>query len=246
METSPSIAQLIAALAKAKAAFRPLVKDRTVKVATATGGSYTFDYATASAIGAAVDAALHAHGLVLLQAVGGVGGELTVSTTLAHDSGEWIRETVAVPRPVKAQELGSLVTYLRRYQKSAMLDVVADDDDDANAADGNKAEITRQAPAVGPPPKIQGDKLWTAAWEKLAAKRVGIAKLGAFDPLTGGDLVALLGASGAYAWGEKVEAIITRELGVEELAEVPRSLMPQLRWIFESFEPAPEPAAKKK
>lgn len=63
---------------------------------------------------------------------------------LRHISGEAIEGSFPLPDGVKAQELGSWITYGRRYALSAVTGIVADDDDD-----GNSATTPRAARASG-------------------------------------------------------------------------------------------------
>jgi hypothetical protein len=65
------------------------------------------------------------HGLVLL-------------TTLRHSSGETIVSEYPLPLGGKPQEIGSALTYARRYCLSAIVCLSADEDDDAEVA--QKAE----------------------------------------------------------------------------------------------------------
>lgn len=87
-------------------------------------------------------ALLNKHGLALVQTVGngidptaiaGVGTTLT--TMLIHESGEYIADTqplLLVKNDPQGQ--GSAITYARRYGLMSMLGIVAEDDDDGNAA----------------------------------------------------------------------------------------------------------------
>lgn len=63
-----------------------------------------------------------------------------VQTTLYHTSGEFLETNKLILKPVKnsPQQVGSAITYGRRYQLSAILSISSEDDDDANAAEGNK------------------------------------------------------------------------------------------------------------
>jgi len=49
-KTSPTFGKIILALSKAQASFEAIEKDKTVKVTTKTGGSYSFQYSTLDAI----------------------------------------------------------------------------------------------------------------------------------------------------------------------------------------------------
>lgn len=144
---SPTIGALADALAKAQEEFEPILKTRTVKVQSEKG-SYTFDYAPLEAVLEATGPALRKNGLALIQPLSGGGKEHgRVRTVLMHCSGEWIASEVGLPNtPIKAQELGSLITYLRRYAVSAMLGVTTEEDDDGNKHDGNKASFSSREP----------------------------------------------------------------------------------------------------
>ena len=71
------------------------------------------------------------------EAVRGDDGFLCISLTtiLAHSSGEWISQTMEMPvtKP-DAQGVGSCLTYMRRYSLSAVISVYSGGDDDGNLA----------------------------------------------------------------------------------------------------------------
>jgi hypothetical protein len=83
-------------------------------------------------------------------------GVLTVWTVLARGSESVDLARISVPAPAKVQELGSAITYLRRYSLCAALGIVGEDDDDGNAA--QQAE----RPAPKPPPRPESDALTEA------------------------------------------------------------------------------------
>lgn len=147
---SASIASLAGALAEAQKNFTSIPKDREVTVTTQTGGSYKFKYATLDAILAATMPALSDQGLAVSQALTEWGTNFAVETTLYHKSGEWISNVTPMflagkrtkegrDLPPGNQELGGAQTYARRYGYSALVCITADEDDDANHADGNHA-----------------------------------------------------------------------------------------------------------
>lgn len=72
------------------------------------------------------------HGLAVTQHPGI--GYLT--TRLWHSSGQWIEEDseLAISKEHDSQARGSAITYSRRYDYCAALGIVADEDDDGNAA----------------------------------------------------------------------------------------------------------------
>jgi ERF superfamily len=135
-------AALNAALAAAQGEFQPIPRDKTVTVRTRSGDSYTFSYAPLDTILAACRPILSKHGLALVQQLEH-NGQPSIRTELRHAEGGVIGASFPLPHmPDRPQELGSLITYLRRYAIVALLGVAAEEDDDAQQA----AE-----PAKGPP-----------------------------------------------------------------------------------------------
>lgn len=154
MKHSEQFTAIASALARAAAEFAAIQKKRTVEVKTRTGDSYTFTYATLDGIVNAVRPALSKHELVLVQSVvteevihseaDGVRTEREelLETRLIHSSGEWFANTTPVlvsDGENSAQAYGSAITYARRYGITQLLCIVADEDDDGNAAAGNVA-----------------------------------------------------------------------------------------------------------
>lgn len=136
---SESIGELAKALAKAQSEFPIIAKNCEVK------GTYRFTYADYGAITEAIKGPLHANGLAWTHLSTGGG----VRTYLIHSSGEWISCTLPLQsRPLKPQELGSELTYLKRYGLSLVLGLATEDDEDGNLASGNTVEKTTK-PAKG-------------------------------------------------------------------------------------------------
>jgi hypothetical protein len=73
---------------------------------------------------------LSANGLAFVQTI----SDGVLHTRLLHTSGQWIASEHPLPMSGKPQEIGSALTYARRYSLSALLGIAADEDDDANAA----------------------------------------------------------------------------------------------------------------
>ena len=126
---SPSVTELTAALIAVQKELPKLKKDKE-------NPFFKSSYVGLDTVLPAALEALSAHGLGLLQTIGGDGnGGTTLSTTLLHESGEWVSDTqplmLVKPDP---QSQGSAITYARRYAVMAILGLVADDDDDGNAA----------------------------------------------------------------------------------------------------------------
>lgn len=134
-KTEAKHANLAAALVAAQAEIAAPVKDREVEVySKRTNSKYKFKYATMSSMVEALRPILTKHGLWFVQFV--QDGHMV--TRITHDSGE----TLDCPVPMLAlagtpQEAGSLITYFRRYSFQAAFALVAEEEDDANIAEGN-------------------------------------------------------------------------------------------------------------
>lgn len=149
MQSSPEIDKLAAALVKAAAEFPAVVKD-------STNPAFHSRYASFGAIVDAVRPVLTKHGLMFIQSGGQAddAGAETL-TRLIHESGQWIETVVRMPiGKSNPQGAGSALTYGKRYGLSAALGIVADDDDDGNAASKPeaRAERPKATPTQGTPP----------------------------------------------------------------------------------------------
>lgn len=139
---SENISQLAAALAKAQAEFKEIKRDCTAKIKTNKGYEYEYKYASLHNVREAITAALAKNELSITHPI----QEGKISTLLMHSSGEFISSTMPLRIPEgRPQEFGSLVTYYRRYQITALLGVVADDDDDGQGATTDKKPEANQA-----------------------------------------------------------------------------------------------------
>lgn len=129
MIKSESIKELSAALAKAQGEMKPAGMD-------SNNPHFRSKYASLASIWDAARGPLSRNGLAVIQALGvDDRGGVVLTTTLAHSSGEWV-ESVYPVNPVKndPQGLGSACTYAKRYSLSALVGIVADEDDDGNEA----------------------------------------------------------------------------------------------------------------
>ena len=83
--------------------------------------------------------------------------EVSLITRLLHVSGQWIEsELMCVLPKGDPQSIGSAITYLRRYGLAPLVGVVADIDDDGNAASHpveHEQTKTLQGPASKPAPR---------------------------------------------------------------------------------------------
>lgn len=116
---------LAGALAKAQAAFPPIVRDKEVAVR-----SYSYKYAPLDAILSAVREPLSVNGLAIAQLLDGP----DLVTLLLHESGSTLSARTPLPPWEGVQQYGSMVTYIRRYALTAILGIASEDDDDGEAA----------------------------------------------------------------------------------------------------------------
>jgi len=128
--------ETIGELAKALAAANGQIKNPNLD---AVNPHFKSRYASLGAIINAVRAPLAAQGISAVQTVSNDGGSVGVTTTLLHSSGEWMAETIwsALPDRATVQQLGSSITYLRRYSLAAITGIVGEEDDDGNAGSSN-------------------------------------------------------------------------------------------------------------
>lgn len=140
MPDNEDFGALAAALAKAQASFPTIQRDKEVTVTMKSGGSYKFKYAPLDTILAAVRKPLADNGLAIVQLLDD--GELV--TMLLHSGGAKVAGRIALGQTSTVQELGSAITYLRRYALQALLGIAAEEDDDGNRASGNMATQRRR------------------------------------------------------------------------------------------------------
>lgn len=129
MRHSDAIDALAAALALAQGEIRPAIKD-------ALNPAFNSKYADLAAVFDAVRPALAKHGLSVVQMPEHSDDALLhLTTRIMHKSGQWMEGTMSIPvGKVNAHGYGSAITYARRYALAAAVGVVADEDDDGNAA----------------------------------------------------------------------------------------------------------------
>jgi hypothetical protein len=139
---------LAAALVAFQASAPSINKGRTALIPTKSGGSYSYKYADLSDIWDSIRDSLKANGLAVTQSLsGGSTGWLGIRTTVWHKSGQHISDTVELALNSRTpQEVGSQITYFKRYALSAVLGLSTEDDDDGAAA-------SRPRPSAEPAPQ---------------------------------------------------------------------------------------------
>lgn len=127
-----------AAFVKAQAAFEPVAFDKV-------NPHFRSKYASLSAILKATKAALNANGIGITARTRIHGDLIVVETFLVHKGKKFVRAEWPVGKlTMLPQQLGSALTYARRYALQSILGVAADDDDDGNSAQGRNAPAAPQ------------------------------------------------------------------------------------------------------
>lgn len=148
--SSPTIGNLIGALAKAQGAMAHAAKD-------ANNPHFGKSYAELSSVIDAAKEPLSANGIAMIQRNLDCRDGVRVQSILAHESGEWISDGVlympVAPADVtNPQRYGAAQTYARRYAYMTMVGL-APADDDANSASPAPAG-QQQAAAPGASVKV--------------------------------------------------------------------------------------------
>ena len=138
---SAELDQLAAALAKAQGEFIAIPKD-------SNNPFFKSKYAALPQVVEVASPIISKNGLSVSQFLGTTDSSDTLTTWLLHSSGQYICQTMKL-HLVKndPQGQGSATTYARRYSYMAVLGLVADEDDDGNAASRPQAKsAATQAP----------------------------------------------------------------------------------------------------
>lgn len=139
---------LVSALAKVQAKLPNVGKGKTATVPTKAGGQYSYKYADLADIAEAIHPLLSEHSLAFVASPRLSHGRYLLVGSLEHPSGE--KRVGVFPLPlhenVTPQQIGSAITYGRRYLLCSLTGVVADEDDDG-------AEASKPAPKKQPAKK---------------------------------------------------------------------------------------------
>lgn len=148
---------MFGALAKAQSNFKAIKADAHVQVDTREKGSYKFAYAPLENVLAACVPALNAEGFFFSQPLYSAndGEGYVLRTCLMHASGGMLEVETYIPKPAgRIQDLGSAITYQRRYVAQALFGVNSEDDDDGAQASGDKRTVQpprAPQPSAAPP-----------------------------------------------------------------------------------------------
>jgi hypothetical protein len=138
MNKSESIGNLAKALANVQKKIKPAVKD-------SANPFFKSKYADLNSVWDSCRDLLAENGLSVAQVNDVSSDGVIVETVLMHESNEWLSGSIFLPLTKHdPQGVGSAITYGRRYGLAAIVGIVADEDDDGNAASHQKQ--TKQQP----------------------------------------------------------------------------------------------------
>jgi len=159
-------AKIAAALAAFQAEMPIVAKGKTAKVPTKSGGSYSYTYADLADVTEAAMPVLTKHGLSFSCSPRRTDdGRYELVGVLLHSSGESLEGALPIAGN-SPQEIGSALTYMRRYLAGCLTGLVTDDDDDG--------QLAQQAKKAAAPRKRAEPKAETG--EAISDKQVGAIK----------------------------------------------------------------------
>lgn len=181
---SLELAALALSLSKAQAEIRNVTKDQE-----AQGAKWSYTYADLASVWDACRGPLSANGLAVIQQPVGDGKRIGVTTTLLHESGQFMTSTLyAMPSDTGPQAIGVVITYLRRYSLMSVAGLAGEDTDaagvagnpnvDAPANDNAKSArraAPPRAPDGPPPPSSSGPTLVSQRKYRRLAEAQGIS-----------------------------------------------------------------------
>lgn len=208
---------LAAALARVQANLHPVTKDKK-----ANAGQYSYTYADLATVQSTVFPLLAAEGLAwLARPTWDSDGRYVLAYSLMHGpSGQREDGAYPLPDPTRGtpQQIGSAISYGRRYCLSSVVGVATEDDDGKAASDGGAPKASRQAergpaaedpwagtPARKPPNHELIGEITAQVGEctdlktlrSIRADVVAKAKTGELPEGDAGDLLSLIDLAGA-------------------------------------------------
>jgi hypothetical protein len=231
-----TIDKLAEALSAAQGAFINPPKDRE-------NPYFKSRYATLDSMQTATRAALAANGLSVTQGGEKLNDGWALKTTLHHASGASISSWFPLLAfPKGPQAAGSEITYMRRYAYAAILNITADEDDDANGA---QEPARNQSASTGRHYDLKPTPVTQAPPEPIQyEKGTAVGVVGRIDPNQPGDCwflsIGSLGtAKGESIWCRDKTLIDSLHVGQQIHASL-RSKTPG-KYQLLSFVPAEEP-----
>jgi DNA-directed RNA polymerase subunit RPC12/RpoP len=146
MITSPTVTKIAAALLLAQKEIGGAKKG-------ATNPFFKMKYSDLGSVMEACKDAFNNHGISVIQPIVIEDGVNVVKTTLLHESGEFISSSMKVSckNPDNPQEMGSAITYAKRYALQALAFIPSEDDDGEKATQPYRPQTNTN---TTPPTKV--------------------------------------------------------------------------------------------
>jgi hypothetical protein len=169
MIQSPTIGALACALSKAQGELEDAGRGRQ---------GHGYKYADLGTVLGEIRPVFSKNGLSVVQTISRFENEITVTTQLCHESGEWVRDDISAPLIIPLnrfgeptmtdiQATGSITTYLRRYSLAAICGITQIDNDGAMEEEPRrtfeKAPQRRSLPVQAATPGTEAPKIETTA-----------------------------------------------------------------------------------
>jgi hypothetical protein len=135
-------------LAKARLDYKALHKSKTAK-----SPAFSYKYATLDDVYDCIGPALSKQGVAIVHQVTWQENVMLLITKLVHTSGQFFGAVMPLPTLTKMQEIGSALTYGKRYQVTGLAAISADDDDDGAAATAGADDKPKKGKAQKPDPE---------------------------------------------------------------------------------------------
>jgi hypothetical protein len=195
---SEPCSELMAALAAAAADLKNPKKDSEAKIDLKAGGGYSYRYADLATTLDEIRPAIAKHGLALIQLPFVNHDGPSVLTIISHKSGQRIMARLDLPVSFQgsgrdaAKDLGSAITYLRRYAVTSAFPIASDEDSDASKIQGGAkqrpatptsaprpAPVNAPAAPTRPLPAMPAKQAWLGQFEFIRKANIERERLGA-------------------------------------------------------------------
>lgn len=138
---SAKIGKIASALATAQSEFRTVKKNCSVDFVSTKSGRVYYKYADLAAVVEAIRPTLAKHKLSVSQMPVRCKGGVHITTLLMHNSGQFLQSTLSLEVvSTDIKEVGTIITYGRRYALASILNIVTDEDVDAPQRRNTKLE----------------------------------------------------------------------------------------------------------
>jgi hypothetical protein len=149
------------------------------KTRTAKGQKWSYKYADLADVTDVVRPVLSKHGLAMMHLMTPSGADYVLIARLLHESGQYMDSTYPVPKGLAAQDLGSWLTYMRRYSTCNMAFVAGETDEDGEAA--TAAQIAAEDAEAAANRQAAEEKLKALKAERMKTEKPDPNRVSAYD-----------------------------------------------------------------